>query len=416
MKRFPSITALWGIRDFRRLCASQVLAGLGEWLATMALIALVWERTHSALVSGLVLAFRIAPAAVLGSFLGTFVDRFERRRVLIASTAGRAVVYGVLPLVGGVGAVLALALVAEVGALTYMTARDAVLPRLVPSEKLPAANAMSMASAFASMPVGSGLFALFALAGRAMVPLALLTASGIFLAATLIVGTVATHTAALARPSAPDGEKASWRAGLRALRLVLRSDPILRRVALGGVIAATGGGAVITLGQAYVRGTLGAGPGAYSGLLVTFCAGALVGVASTQKFGAHLHKVFHGGIAAMGGILVVMALLPSAAVGFGMSFVFGGAFVATFLGGVTILQQRVHDSLRGRAFAFAHSGLRAGAVGMGLLAAWGSRMLGDGTYSLGIIHLDGIQLILGLAGAFLFLASSTLLRGSAVRA
>ncbi len=49
--KFGSIRALNRSRDFRTLCGSQLLAGLGEWLATLALIALVWEKTHSAIAS-----------------------------------------------------------------------------------------------------------------------------------------------------------------------------------------------------------------------------------------------------------------------------------------------------------------------------------------------------------------------------
>ena len=92
-QRFKSLRALNKSKDFRTLCASQALAGLGEWLATLALIALVWEKTHSAIASGVVLAFRILPAALLGSWLGSLVDRLDRKRVLVACNAGRAVGY-----------------------------------------------------------------------------------------------------------------------------------------------------------------------------------------------------------------------------------------------------------------------------------------------------------------------------------
>jgi hypothetical protein len=202
---------------------------------------------------------------------------------------------------------------------------------------------------------------------------------------------------------------------VRALRQLLAADPVLKRVAIGAAVAATGGGAVLTLGLAYVRGTLRAGPGAYGGLLTAFCAGVLVGVVGLQRNRAHLHKLFHLGVAAMGGILLVMALFPSTPVGFGMGFVFGGAFVATFLGGITILQERVHDSLRGRAFALAHSGLRVGAVTLGILAAWGAKLLGSQQRSLGTFRMDGTQIVFMAAGMFLLVAAMFLLRPIASR-
>src|SRR6266850_2456918 len=112
--RTKGLRALLSKHDFRRLVVSQIFGGMGEWLATLALIALVWDRTHSAVASGIVLALRILPAALVGGLLAAFVDRFDRKRVLIACTTGRALIYGTLPLVGGVAPVLGLALVAEV--------------------------------------------------------------------------------------------------------------------------------------------------------------------------------------------------------------------------------------------------------------------------------------------------------------
>jgi hypothetical protein len=84
-----------------------------------------------------------------------------------------------------------------------------------------------------------------------------------------------------------------------------------------------------------------------------------------------------------------------------MGFVFGASFVVVFLGGITILQERIHDSLRGRAFALAHSGLRVAAVLMGVLAAWGARALGSEARSLGVLALDGTQVMMGFAGLLL---------------
>ena len=416
--KFAAVRSLNRSKDFRTLCGSQLLAGLGEWLATLALIALVWDRTHSAIASGVVLAFRILPAALLGSWLGSFAERFDRKRVLVACNAGRACLYGALPLVGGLAPVLALALLAEVGTICYMSARDAVLPRLVPEESLPMANAISMGSAYGAMPVGSGLFALVSWMSGGGVAFPLFLAAVIVGFATLMVGRL--DATACMREHTSDGavdhEKASFREGLRALRAVLSADPVLKRVAIGAAVAATGGGAVLTLGLAYVRGTLRAGPGAYGGLLTAFCLGVLVGVVGLQRNRAQLHKLFHLGVGAMGAILLIMALFPSTPVGFGMGFVFGGAFVATFLGGITILQQRVHESLRGRAFALAHSGLRVSAVTLGVLAAWGAKILGSQQRVLGTFRLDGTQIVFMAAGLFLLVAATFLLRPATSRA
>lgn len=401
-RRFKAVRALLGAGDFRRLVTSQVIGGLGEWLATLAIISLVWERTHSAFVSGTVLALRLLPAAVITGFVGLLVDRFDRRRVLVACTAGRACIYGALPLVGGIAPVLALALVAEIATLAYVAARDAAVPKLVPTEHLAAANAIAMASAFGAMPVGSAVFAgLSWFQGRFFAPgvdMALLAASAMFATATLMLGRLASMAGG-ERVAKEDRQKG----GLRAL---LAADPVLRRVVLGGTVVACCGGTLLTLGLAYVRETLHAGEWAYGALLSIFCAGAVVGVLAVQRARSVLPKIFHIGAGAMGSILLVMAIFPSTPVGFGMAFVFGGSFVATFLGGITILQDRVEESLRGRAFAIAHSGLRVGAVAVGLLAAWGAKHLGAGNV---IGTMDGTQVMLALAGLMMVAVTAVML-------
>lgn len=404
-RRFQALKQLLDARDFRRLVTSQVVGGLGEWLATMALIALVWERTHSAFLSGAVLALRIAPAAVLTGALSKVIDRFDRRRVLVACTLGRACIYGALPLVGGVAPVLALALVAEVATLAFVAARDATVPRLVPASHLAMANAFSMASSFAAMPFGSGLFAgltwLQGALGRPGVDLALLAAAGLFGFSTIMLGRLASEPhpeAAIPEPLVPSGEVVS-------LRAVLRADPILRRVVFGGIVVACCGGTLLTMGMAYVQGTLHAGPAGYSVLMTAFCAGAVTGVVALQRARAHLPKVFHAGAGAMGAILLAMAVFPSRTIGYLMAFVFGGAFVSVFLGGITILQERVDDAVRGRAFALAHSGLRVGAVAVGLLAAQGAKMMGAGRV---LWTMDSTQVVLAGAGLVMFAVTAVL--------
>jgi dTMP kinase len=414
VRRFQGLRALFGQRDFRKLCVAQVFGGMGEWLATLALIGLVYDRTHSAFISGIVLASRILPAALIGSVLSAFVDRFDRRKVLIACTAGRATIYGILPIVGGVAPVLALALLAEVGTLAYMSARDATLPRLVPEDSLSTANAFSMVSAFGSMPLGSALYALLIwVTGRFGHPgqaVPFMAAAAMLYMATLLIGQIASAAGIAVRPLVVAGEKKT--SGRIALRAIVRADPALKKVMIGGAIMACCGGCLITLGLSYVRDTLHASTAAYGGLLTAFCAGAVTGVMALHRARKHMTSVFHLGGALMGIILLAMAIFPSTVVGFFMAYFFGTAVVAAMLGLITILQQRVHDAVRGRVFALAHSSLRIGAVAVGLLAAWGAKMLGSGHV---FWTMDGTQVMLAGAGLTMFVAAAWLLAGRTIR-
>jgi hypothetical protein len=103
-----------------------------------------------------------------------------------------------------------------------------------------------------------------------------------------------------------------------------------------------------------------------------------------------------------------MAIFPVTGVAFLMAYLFGTAVVAAMLGLITILQERVHDAVRGKMFTLAHSSLRIGAVAVGLLAAWAAKMLGSGNV---IWTMDGTQIVFCGTGLTLFLAAAWLLRG-----
>ena len=411
VRKFEGLRTLFGKRDFRKLCTAQVFGGMGEFLATLALIGFVYDRTHSAFLSGVVLASRILPAALIGSVLSAFVDRFDRRKVLIVCTFGRATIYGILPLVGGVAPVLALALLAEVGTLAYMAARDATLPRLVPEESLPTANALSMVTAFGSMPLGwvayTVLTMISAKLGHPGQALPFIAAAGMLYAATLLIGHIASAKGIAAKP---EGIHAGEKITRGALRQVLRADPVLKKVVIGGAIMACCGGSLITLGISYVRGTLHASNAAYGGLMMAFCFGAVTGVGALQRARKHMTRVFHLGGGAMGVILILMAMFPSTVAAFFMAYLFGTAVVAAMLGLITILQERVHDAVRGKMFTLAHSSLRIGAVAVGLLAAWGAKVLGSGHV---FWTMDGTQVVFCGTGITLFLAAAWLLGGRA---
>ena len=388
---------MFGRRDFAKLCIAQVFGGMGEFLATLALIGFVYDRTHSAFLSGVVLASRILPAALIGSVLSAFVDRFDRRKVLIFCTFGRATIYGILPLVGGVAPVLALAFLAEVGTLAYMAARDATLPRLVPEESLPTANALSLITAFGSMPLGwvayTALTFITSKLGHPGQAIPFIAAAVMLYTATFLIGKIASAAGVAATPEPAHGQ--SPRLAKGALRAVLAADPVLKKVVIGGAIS-------------YVRGTLHASNAAYGGLMVAFCFGAVTGVIALQRARKHMTHVFHLGGGTMGVILIAMAIFPSTVAAFFMAYLFGSAVVAAMLGLITILQERVHDAVRGRMFTLAHSSLRVGAVAVGLLAAWGAKMLGSGHV---VWTMDGTQVVFCATGVTLFVAAAWLLGG-----
>ena len=65
---------------FRRLLASLAVSLAGDWLYNLALLAFVYERTHSSAWLGITTAARVLPIVVCGPLGGVVADRYDRRR------------------------------------------------------------------------------------------------------------------------------------------------------------------------------------------------------------------------------------------------------------------------------------------------------------------------------------------------
>ena len=79
-----TIRAALGHGAFRKLLAGLAVSQIGDWLYNLALVTLVYSRTHSALWAGVTTAARVVPIVALGPLGGAVADRFDRRRLMIA--------------------------------------------------------------------------------------------------------------------------------------------------------------------------------------------------------------------------------------------------------------------------------------------------------------------------------------------
>src|SRR5205807_2777283 len=108
--------------SFRLLFLATLGSLLGTWLATIALTVDVWDRTHSGSWVSALLISVFLPAIVIGLVVGPLLDRLERRRLMIASDLGRALVFAALPFVHSPAAIVALATVSGLGNAVFRPA------------------------------------------------------------------------------------------------------------------------------------------------------------------------------------------------------------------------------------------------------------------------------------------------------
>ena len=122
------------IRDFRLLWGGSVISALGTWLLVLAIPAHVLLVTGSLRDTGLTLAAQYLPVLILGPVAGVITDRWDRRRLMIATSLFRAGAVAVMLLGTAPGRywILYGALIAESGAgVLYIPAWRARTPAMV---------------------------------------------------------------------------------------------------------------------------------------------------------------------------------------------------------------------------------------------------------------------------------------------
>jgi hypothetical protein len=155
--RFLPISLVRERRDFRLLFVATLGSSLGTWLAFIALVVDVYDRTESATWVGALLLAEFVPIVLLGLFAAPFVDRLPRRSILIASDIARAAIFLVLPFAGSASQIVVLALLAGVATSFFRPAAYAGLPNLVPEEELPRANGRKNGSAASTLSAATNL-------------------------------------------------------------------------------------------------------------------------------------------------------------------------------------------------------------------------------------------------------------------
>jgi MFS family permease len=93
----PSPFAVLRNGRFIRLWTAQLVSTIGDALTSLAAGIIVYERTQSALSVGLILMATAVPTLVFGLIAGVVVDRYDRKKIMIAADILRAAVVVTIP-------------------------------------------------------------------------------------------------------------------------------------------------------------------------------------------------------------------------------------------------------------------------------------------------------------------------------
>ncbi|WP_327228184.1 MFS transporter [Streptomyces platensis] len=156
------VTPLRRSAPFRRLWLGQALSRLGGQMTLVAVMFQVWQTTHSTVWTGAVGLAQAVPLIVLGLFIGSLVDRVDRRKFYLIMTAGQAGCVLLLALQGLVGQFPTAAVLLLVAVESCFTAGSApasrtFIPRLLPEEQRAAGVALNRISFQGAMLAGPAL-------------------------------------------------------------------------------------------------------------------------------------------------------------------------------------------------------------------------------------------------------------------
>ena len=432
-----SIARLFGSPAFFRLWLGQFASSLGDWIGLIAItgIAARLGKSNPGAAVGLVLSARLIPGFLLGSVIGVFIDRWDRRRVMIACDIGRGLVLMCLPLVHDVIGLFFASLLLEVMTLMWGPAKEASVPNMVPEEFIPTANSLSLGASYGTFPIAGAVSFLLAstakwLGDYSSLGSLQLTQENVaiyfdvftYFVSACMVFTLTLPPSPKARARA-DGEGngkfdlgETWRDVKEGWRFI-RTSPLVLSVIVGLATGLIGGGMIVPLGQQYSTDVLKAGQEGYGLYLTALGVGVALGIVGLSIIQRRVpaERVFVVSLLGAGGSLIAAAtvstLVVSALCIAGLGFCAGAVYVLGF----SLLQTNVSDDLRGRIFVTLYTIIRfcllmalvVAPVLSSLLNGLSGRLLGaDKEIGVGGVHLalPGVRLTLWLGGSIIIVA------------
>ena len=346
--------------NFSKLIVAQAFSSFGDWVGFVAVTSLVLHKggTVGAYAVAGVMVARMLPAILFGPIAGAFVDRFNRKTLMIGADVSRGALYALMPFLGPLWAIFALSFFIECLSLLWTPARDASLPKLVPRRQLANANALGLIVTYGTLPLGGLVFAFLA-GGSDLLPW--LKDNPEFLALWLDAGTFALSAILVSRIVIPSPTPETFsrfdlskvgRDIAQGVRF-LREDSLASSMTLGIVVAFSAVGAVLALGPLFAQTTLGAGNSGWGILVTSFGIGMAVGMASSNKVVELVSRevVFVWSIIAAAATVFILAAMPGIGSAAVITVVLGAFCGSAWVSGYTLLQENVTDEFRGRTFA-----------------------------------------------------------------
>jgi MFS family permease len=335
----------------------------GDRLHQIALGVMVLGITGSALQTGLVFLAATLPNLLLGPVAGTFVDRWDQKRVMIASDLLRAGLVLTIPFIATENVVLVFPLVFGITtvSLFFRPAKAAIVPRIVDREDLMPANGALWTGETVADIAGYPLAGVFVAFLGSNVALAFWVDSMTYLvSAVLLAGLVVPPVVRDVGPRIR-GAVATFVDELRDGWRFLRGETVLFQNTLVSVLAQLSIGATLALTVVYAQRSLDGDvipyPESYAVIEAAIGLGNLAGGFVVGAIGARLRKgwLVITGFAMMGLATIVMGLTSHDLTAVVAAMLIGVFNLVYVIPSQTLFAERTPSGLMGRVAALRSS-------------------------------------------------------------
>ncbi|MBS1868499.1 MAG: MFS transporter [Actinobacteria bacterium] len=338
----------FSVPNYRRYFLGQLVSLSGTWMQTVAETWLVLQLTRSGVAVGVAAALQFAPMLLAGAWGGLVADRFDKRRLLIATQTAMALPALALLALTATGAIelwMLYLLICARGAVNALDnpARQAFLVELVGPDRL--VNAVSLGSALVNgaRTVGPALAGVL-IATAGVEPCFALNAASF---GAMILALRGMDRAALRSVPPAARRPGQLRNGLRYVRATPELWIPLALMAVVGTFTFN----FQTLLPLLATFGFGGGAGAYASLTTAMGLGAIAGAIANSVRSRVRPALLAGASAAFGALVVAAALAPTVALA-ALALVPVGAASVVFAASVnSFLQLAVAPHMRGRVMA-----------------------------------------------------------------
>ena len=353
LRRQSPYLRLFGNRNFSLLWTGQLISLIGDRVHVIALGALVATR-GTELEVGFVYAMTAVPSVFFGPLAGVLVDRWDRRRTMIACDVVRAALVVSVPLAFEVDVALVYVIAFAIATVTllFRPAKTAVVPVIAGERDLIAAN-----SALAIPETAADLIG-FPIAGLIVTALsAMLGAAFVLDAGTYVVSAVLLWAMILPRFIPEVTERLSVRAVWREMGEGFRflwSQPALLSNTLLSTVAQVAVGAEIVGSLLYAQQVVDRGTLSFEQIYALILAAIAIGsVGAGIVIGAIGDRLPKGpmvivGFIGMGLSLVVAGLVTDPILAIVAFFAVGAFNMVFIIPTVTLFQELTPQRLMGR--------------------------------------------------------------------